>query len=701
MNKTTAVVLTYDSTTPYNNVSVVSERGFTSDGSLGTELRRTEKTYVTSSNYLNRRLLRLPATVKIFPGGSSTPASRIDYAYDNYGTNHANLTGRDDIIMHNVASDPFQQWQESCDWECMQWGYPDPESPFQCIDWQWVCQGYNPYDSTTDYRGNVTSVTTYPDATSTSGTITHATTYDIAGNVISAQVNCCQSQSFTYSSANHDYAYAVSVTRGNPSGLHLTMNTSYDMNTGLVASTTDANSSVTNFAYNVDSLRLDHVDYSDGGRISYDYGNALAADSAGRYHSNLVTSVKLDASRYLDSKSYFDGRGALTQTFDSYTSANGWSIVDVEYDSMGRADRTSNPYYCTSDYGSCAINPSGIWATRTFDKLGRVTQMTSPRGDDANPSATTTVQTTYAGEVTTFTDQAGKQRRQVTDALGRLVRLDEPTASGLGSETTPNQKTEYTYDILNNLVKVVQGSQERYFKYDSLSRLIRGKQAEQTPNSAYNLSDSVNTSGTWTHKLDYNSNSLVTNASDARGVLATFSYDALNRLTLIDYSDSTPDARYFYDSQTLPSGAPSYDHGFANGRLIAMTYGSSSSITGTYFGYDSMGQVKEQRQVTGSNTYSLSYTYNLAGLLATETYPSGRVLTQSYDNAGRLSQISDGTTTFASSFSYAPSGAVLSETWGNGAVQSIAYNELRIRVARRGDASSATRKEPPHNSVLN
>lgn len=689
VNKTTAIVLTYDPTTLYNNVSVVSERGFTSDGSLGTELRRTEKTYVTSSNYLNRRLLHLPATVKVFPGGSSTPASRIDYAYDNYGTNHANLTRRDDIIMHNVASDPFQEWEEICDWECMQWGYPDPESPFQCIDWQWVCQGYNPYDAATDYRGNVTSVTTYPDATSTSGTITHATTYDIAGNVISAQVDCCQSQSFTYSSANDDYAYPVSVTKGNPSGLHLTMSTAYDMNTGLVASATDPNNRVTNFAYNTDSLRLDHVDYPDGGQVSYDYGNALAADNAGRYHSNLVTSVKLDASRYLDSKSYFDGRGALTQTFDSHTSGNGWSIVDVEYDSMGRAHRTSNPYYCTSDYGSCSINPLDIWATRAFDHLGRITQMTSPRGDDANPSAITTVQTTYAGEVATFSDQAGKQRRQVTDALGRVVRLDEPTASGLGSESTPNQKTEYTYDVLNNLVKVVQGSQERYFKYDSLSRLIRGKQAEQTPNSVYNLTDSVNTSGTWTHKIVYNSHGLVENASDARGVSATFSYDALNRLTLIDYSDSTPDARYFYDSQTLPGGAPSYDHGFTNGRLIAMTYGSDTSTAGTYFGYDSMGRVKEQRQVTGSNTYSLSYTYNLAGLVATETYPSGRVLTQSYDNAGRVSQLSDGTTAFASSFSYAPSGAILSETWGNGAVQSIAYNNaLQVSQIKLKQSSS-------------
>jgi YD repeat-containing protein len=669
--KTTATVFTYDDAhTPYNNISVVSARDFTTDGSVSsTELRRTETTYITSSSYLSRRLLHLPAMVKVFPGGSSTPASRIDFAYDNYGSSHANLTARDDIIMHDDAFDPFQQTQESCDWVCTEWGYPDPYSPYQCLNWQWWCDYYNPYDSGTDYRGNLTSVTTYPDATTTTGAITHATTYDIAGNVVTAQVDCCQSQSFTYSSANDDYAYPVSITKGNPSGLHLTTNISYDMNTGLVSIITDPNNQPVYFSYNPDSLRIDQVDYPDGGEVSYDYFNALAADSASRYHFSVVTTTKLDSTRYVDGKSYFDGRGAPTQTLDSYTSGDGWSIRDIEYDSMGRAYRTSNPYYCTGTYGSCSINPSGIWTTRSFDILGRTTQVTMPRGDDASPTATTTLQTTYEGEVTTVTDQAGKQRRQVTDALGRVIRLDEPNSSdSLGTTGSPNQSTSYMYDALDNLVKIIQGDQQRYFKYDSLSRLIRERQVEQTTNSWYNLSDSLTGNSSWTRKFEYNSHGRLTHGYDARGIQTDFYYDDLNRVTLIDYSDSTPDARYYYDSQTLPSGAPTYSHGSANGRLIAMTYGSTSSTTGTYFGYDVMGRVNVQKQVTGSNAYSLSYTYNLAGLLTTETYPTNRVLTHSYDNAGRLSQISDGTTTFASSFGYAASGGLLSETWGNGAV---------------------------------
>lgn len=122
--KTRASVFSYDSSTPYNNISAVSERDFTTNGSISsTELRRTETTYVTSSNYLNRRLLHLPSMVKVFPGGSSTPASRIDLAYDSYGTSHENLTARDEIIMHDVAFDPFQEPQESWDWVCTEWGF--------------------------------------------------------------------------------------------------------------------------------------------------------------------------------------------------------------------------------------------------------------------------------------------------------------------------------------------------------------------------------------------------------------------------------------------------------------------------------------------------------------------------------------------------------------------------------------------------
>ncbi len=665
--QTKATVLSY---TTYNNISVVSERDLTTDGSVSpTELRRTETTYVTSSSYINRHLLHLPATVQVFAGSAAAPTARVDYAYDNYGAGHANLTRRDDIIMHDPAFDPFQQTIEAnCHWECWDWEW------HSCLDWEWVCDLYNPYDPSTDYRGNVTSVTTYPDATNTANSITHSTTYDIAGNVMTAQVDCCQQKSFTYSNSAglHDYAYPTSVTSGGGSTA-LTSSASYDSNTGMVATATDENSQVTTNFYNSDSLRIDHVTPPDGGATYVNYSEALALDGSGSSHYSVQTSTRLDSARSIVSQRYFDGRGAVARTMANQTSANGWSTQDVEYDVMGRAYRASNPYYASGP--SASINPDGYWTTSTFDHLGRVTVVTMPRGDeDTGHTLTTNVQNSYDGIYTTVTDQAGKVRRQKVDALGRVIRLDEPTTSGLGSTSSPNQATNYSYDVLDNLVHINQGSQDRYFKYDSLSRLIRERQVEQSTNSSYDLSDSLTNNSSWSRRLDYNSSGLVSDAYDARGVHTQFVYDGLNRVTQITYSDSTPPAFYYYDSQTLPTGAPSYTHTNTTGRLLAMTYGSSSSTTGDYFAYDSMGRVTTQKQVTGSATYNLSYTYNYAGLLTGETYPSGRSLAYSYDEGGRLSQVSDGSTTFDNSFAYSAHGGLTSEAFGNGMVHKLEYN---------------------------
>jgi RHS repeat-associated protein len=660
---TKATVLTYSE---YNNVSVVSERDFTTDGTVSsTELRKTETDYVDSSNYLNRHLFHLPSQVRIVQGGSSFKAARVDYTYDNYGSSHGDMTGRSDIIRHDPAFDPFG----------------------------------SSYNSATDYRGNVTSVTTYTDANGGSGSITHSSTYDIAGSVMTAEVDCCQLKSFTYSGAGsgalHDYSEVISVTSGNPNGIHFTTYAEFDQNTGLPASATDENSTVTEYAYNSGSLRLSEVEVRNSSSV-------LQADTAYSYLDGTGTSAyvmvrtKLDSSRNVDSYRFFDGRGAVVRTFGKLASDN-YVTQDIQYDAMGRAYRASNPYYASSF--SATVNPDGFWTTSTFDHLGRVTEVTMPRGDDNN-TYLTSVTTAFDGVYTTVTDQAGKLRRQKVDALGRVIRLDEPTTSGLGSQSLPNQATSYEYDLLDNLVHITQGDQNRYFKYDSLSRLIRENQVEQETTSltsSYDLTDSWNTGGHWTRKIAYNSSGLVTDAYDARGVHTTFSYDDLNRVTQISYSDSTPTSHYYYDSQSLPSGAPStsspdsYSRTYTAGRLVAMTYGTGA--TGTYFDYDATGRVTKQFQITGSGPtkYKLLYDYNYAGLLTSETYPTGRALAYAYDDGGRLSSVGDGTTTFANSLTYAAHGGLTSETFGNSMVHGLDYNRrLQAKQITLKQNSSAT-----------
>ena len=118
-------------------------------------------------------------------------------------------------------------------------------------------------------------------------------------------------------------------------------------------------------------------------------------------------------------------------------------------------------------------------------------------------------------------DPAGKKRRSRQDGLGRLVRVDEPTGSpgALGATGSPNQATSYSYNALDNLTRVTQGSQTRTFAYDSLSRLTSAANPE---------------SGAIAYTYDNNGN--LTRRTDARGGVTAYTYDRLDRLTRRSYS---------------------------------------------------------------------------------------------------------------------------------------------------------------------
>jgi YD repeat-containing protein len=141
-----------------------------------------------------------------------------------------------------------------------------------------------------------------------------------------------------------------------------------------------------------------------------------------------------------------------------------------------------------------------------YDLAGRVTSVTTP--DNA------AVNTSYLANTTTVTDQAGKSRKSVTDGLGRLIEVYEDP-NGL------NYLTTYTYDMLDNLVRVTQGTQQRFFMYDSLKRLIRARNPEQGTHVSLNLSDPLTGNSAWSFGYQYDSNSHLTHKTDARGELCS------------------------------------------------------------------------------------------------------------------------------------------------------------------------------------
>src|ERR1700736_247128 len=85
----------------------------------------------------------------------------------------------------------------------------------------------------------------------------------------------------------------------------------------------------------------------------------------------------------------------------------------------------------------------------------------------------------------------------------------------------------------------------------------------------------------------------------------------------------------------MPSGAPTFTRGYSNGRLVALTYGTSSSA-GDYYGYDILGREVLKIQQTGGINYQESATYNVSGRVTSATYPSGHTVSYNFDQAGRL-----------------------------------------------------------------
>ena len=326
---------------------------------------------------------------------------------------------------------------------------------------------------------------------------------------------------------------------------------------------------------------------------------------------------QLDATNWDEATTFMDslGRTVKTQAKDS----QGDVFVETHYDALGRVDRVTNPY---------RVGDAVYWSKTRYDELGRAVETYAPT-ELANLASAQSLGitsfglstvTNYVGTVVTTTDASGRKGRSITNALGQLIRVDEPTATGgtadadLGTLASPSQPTFYKYDAYGKMVEVTQGLQKRWFKYDSLGRLIRVRQPEQEVNTSLNLTDTFNTSGQWTAAFTYDVMGNVLTATDAKGTVITNTYDRAGRVKTRIYSNepvgiTTPAVSFYYDGKGLT--APQNPN-YAKGKLTKVT-SSVSETQNTLF--DNFGRLTETKQITDGQTYTSQYQYNLSGAL--------------------------------------------------------------------------------------
>lgn len=630
-------------------------------------------------NESNTRTLRSVKSNEIRSNLSGSVVARTEFTYDN-ALDTANLT-----------------LQRS--WDSMKGEYTNPLTTNNSISaaYQYDPNGYGIRTQITDANGNVSKF--------------------IYGTVGSS-TNLYPTQTIVGENQNND------------STIKRTINLQYDFATGVVTQSTDADNNI-----------VTKTTYDPLGRptlVQEAFGTALERRTTTVY-SDIARRVivRRDKDTTGDAKlvsiQHYDqlGRVRLSRTLENPVLADetdetkGIKVQTRyfagDYNSLSTANPfryvlTSNPY--RTDYSSNAGSEVAMgWSRSKSDKVGRIVEaqtfggatLPKPWGTDDNTS-TGTVITSYDGDRALVKDQANKKRISEVDGLGRLVTVWEVTAPENGvteavsfpsdPAVTHGYKTAYAYDTLDNLVTVNQREgtsgvlQARTFAYSSLRRLTSATQPEWRK-----LNDNT-LPGTTTYQYDNNGN--LTWKKDPLNREITYYYDGLNRpLGYISNQPNTLQVAHYYDGAANGKGKLNYS--------IAFDYyfgGSTQNAKSqnTIVAYDVLGRPLTQYQQirNAANTdyiyYTSSRTYDLAGNVKSQTYPSGKVVNYAYDNASRLTTFTGnlgdvGTRNYATNITYTSAGQLTQENFGvnattnnpNGLWHNMHYNNrLQLYDIRLG-----------------
>ena len=476
-------------------------------------------------------------------------------------------------------------------------------------------------------RGNATSVSRWLNTNNSSLTTTYA--YFDTGQVQAMTDACGNGNCPDVVGGRHTttfyYSDAFAAGTGSPSGqtnAYLTQVTNavgyndyytWGFSDGLIRSHEDENTQTTTYQYNDPILRLKQVqgppdpnNANQAPTTTYNYSDWTPTSPT---PSTINKSVLENTSgAKITSTTALDGMGHTAHT-QATSDPAGADTVDTIYGGLGWVYTVSNPYRSASDttYG---LTKNG------YDALGRKTSQLDSDG-------TSTQSWQYNGNVVTYTDENNNQWQRWVDALGRLFKVIEPNGA----------ETDYGYDLLDDLVSVNQcggpcpstGAIARQFTYDSLGRLIQSYNPESGW-TCYGVTGGAKPNGS-NCQSGYDANGNLAVKTDARDIVTSYSYDALNRVLSKRYQNDpsgTLSACYQYDLSSVPNSVGrltgEWTQSASKGLCAAAPPSSGLWTRRSILAYDPMGRVLSEQQCTPSSCtsgtpYAPTYTYDLAGNL--------------------------------------------------------------------------------------
>jgi RHS repeat-associated protein len=540
--------------------------------------------------------------------------------------------------------------------------------------------GANPADYTTTYTYNATN-----QVTSVTDPLGHGTTYayDDAGNLDTVTDANNKVTDYDYNADNQ--VNKVTDPRGGE------VATTYDDAGNIASVTTPAGT--TTFSYDDANRRTGeitprgNVTGADPAPFTWTYGfdengnqtsvsNPTAGTTTTTFDELNRPTSTTDALGKTTTAAY-DADSNLTSVTDplNRTTSYGYDDADQLTAMTDPLHNTTSYAYDSSGNKTSETSPLGNKRTWTFDGAGRQTSEVDPRGNAAGADANDfkTVSTYDAADhLLTVTDPDGHTTSYGYDRVGNLTSRTDAN----------NHTTTYTYDAVDRLSSVIDAlNKTTSYAHDASGNLTSRTDANNhTTTYAYDLAGRLTQKhvpviGDWNYSYDAAGNltSIETPAGSATtgtpgdGTI-TRSYDPLDRLTNIDYSDATPEVSYSYNELHRTS----------------MTDGTG--LGAETYGYDDAGQVTSVTR--GAKVFT--YHYDDDGRLTARDLPDGRTITQGWDDDSRPASVNSpqGNATY----DYDPAGNRTTTTLGNGIIETRGYDHagwLTSIAAKNGSTVNA------------